>query len=83
MNVIGNVPVHVPVVAVTEDPTSGTLLSIPKLTTGYDVFDGAVTVPAAVTMPVALDAEESVDPAEFLAVTMTRSLEPTSAETTA
>jgi hypothetical protein len=55
----------------------------PKLTTGYALFDGGVTTPACVTTDVAFDCVEDVDPAEFDAITMTRSRCPMSAETTA
>jgi hypothetical protein len=67
-NEMGCFPVHDPGLAVTTEP-----FVIVPCTTGSDVFTGTPT-----TTPVGLDAAV-FEPSAFIAVTRTRSLEPTSA----
>jgi hypothetical protein len=81
--VIGNEPVHVPFVAKRKSPISGADSPTGSVIVGYTVLVGGLTTPATVTTPVAAEAADGVEPAAFEAVTTTRNVPPTSAETTA
>ena len=72
MNVIGVVPVHVPVVAVSVEPW----VAKPEIV-GSAEFTGTPEPPDEVTTAVALELA-LVEPLEFVAVTLTRRVEPTS-----